>query len=176
LAGNSKLKTKELRDELRLVETMADYEKHYPRLVQEDIDAAQESVTQLNKETSRYGDGSVAYAAIAEQVNGSKEEGKFDAPVAALPELGGQTHLGKCEEFIKGLSRSNRQLEGYVEKKYLTERAIEILRREEEKLKQALKWCKDYRAGEYPELPSWAKPSLEQLRKFGLKERGETFN
>jgi hypothetical protein len=172
----NKKEEKPQRYKFRLVETMEDYEKHYPCAVRDAIDAAQESVTQLNKETSRYGDGSVAYAAIAEQVNGSKEEGKFDAPVAALPELGGQTHLGKCKEFILGLSRSKRELERYVEKKYLTERAIDILRREEDKLKQALKWCKDYRAGDYPELPSWAKTYREQLRKLGLKERGETFN
>ena len=175
LEGNSKLKNQETRDPFRLVETMADYEKQYPRAVQEVIDAAQESVTQLNKATSRYGDGSVAYAAIAEQVNGSKEARRFDAKEVALPGLGDQAHLIKCEQFITALERSIRELEKHVGT-HLKQKAIDILRREQEKLRQAKKWCSDYRAGNYPELPGWAQSYREQLIKFGLKEIGKNFN
>jgi DNA repair exonuclease SbcCD ATPase subunit len=170
-----KLKRKEPRDTFRLVETMADYEKHYPEDVQQAIDAAQESLTQLNKETSRYGDGSVGYAAIAEQVNGSKIAGKFDAAAVALPGLGNLAHVVKCQQFITALQRSIRELEGYVGT-HLTQRAIDILSREKGKLEQAAQWVNDYRAGNYPELPSWAESHREQLRQFGLKEMGETFS
>ena len=173
LKGNAKLKTKEKRDEFRLVETMADYEKHYPRAVQELIDAAQESVTQLNRATARYGDGSAAYSIIAEQVLGSAEAKKFNASAKPLPNLT-ETHMRKCEDFITALPRSIRGLEGYVGQ-YLTQRAIDILRREKAKLEQAVQWVNDYKTGKYPELPSWADQYREQLRGYGLKERGQSF-
>jgi hypothetical protein len=155
---------------------MADYEKQYPRAVQEVIDAAQESVTQLNKATSRYGDGSVAYAAIAEQVNGSNIARKFDATEVALPGLGELAHLDKCNQFITALERSIRKLSEEHVATHLTQKAVKILSREQKKLKQAAKWCSDYRAGNYPELPDWAKPYRKQLKDFGLKEIGEKFN
>jgi len=160
------LKQEEKRREFRLVENPAE---RFPRDIALAIDATQASITALNSPTSKYGDGSTAYGAIAEQVLGSANARNFNAPAETLPGLGGTLHEGKCQQYIK----EGGGLRKHIDK--LPDRAKAIVNQEIAKMEEAIQWCQNYRAGKYPLLPSWAKPYKSDLKALGLKENGEVF-
>jgi hypothetical protein len=157
----------------------------FPRDVQEALQRAQETITYENSASARFGDGSSALGAIAEQVKGSNDQRRFSAPPASVPAIGGTLHLGKVRDNITGYTRSIRTLNaaksGSLAAPSLrrlhgeVDYAIALIQREATKNLTAVAWCLAYRGGRTPALPSWAQEYEGLLVPLGLKRPGESY-
>ena len=122
-------------------------ETRFPRQEALAIDEAQKVMNDLYRERAEYGDGSSAFMLMKEQFEGGVGN--------ALKSLKKNTlHEVKCRNYIKGL------------KKHLPNLPSEACNRtqyEIQKMEEALQWAEDYKNGNDPKIPSWAKPWKHQL-------------
>lgn len=123
----------------------------FPREEAKAIDEAQDNFNQLYRSDSEYGDGSSAFMVMKEQ---------FEGGVGNEPESlkKGTIHDRKCKEYIAGLTK---KLDNEYSK--LPSEARQRIKDEIKKMEQALQWAEDYKNGNAPKIPAWAKPWKDQL-------------
>jgi hypothetical protein len=139
------LRVKASSPEARLIENPA---TRFSREVAIAIDAAQEVMNDLYRELAKYGDGSSAFMVMKEQFEG----GVGNPPKDITKGL----HAEKCRGYIKGLNRHRPNLPPEAQARI----DVEI-----QKMQDALQWADDYRAGNDPDIPRWAKTWKNQLGK-----------
>ena len=133
----------------RLIENPA---SSFPRAVAMAIDDAQEVMNELYREEAEYGDGSCAFMVMKEQFKGGVEN-----PPMSLKK--GTLHDTKCSEYILALQKQLQILPSEPNE------PRERIAREIQKMQEALQWVEDYRNGNNPVIPRWAKSWKDQLGK-----------
>ncbi len=141
-----KLRVKATTPDARLIENP---ETRFLREQARAVDKAQEVMNDLYRERAEYGDGSCAFMVMKEQC-----EGGVGNPPKPLKD--NTLHADKCRQYIKGLERHRLNLPSEAQEK---------IDREIQKMEEALQWVEEYRNGNEPEIPKWAKPWKDQLGK-----------
>lgn len=110
------------------------------------LDKAQRVINTLYKRGSKYGDQSSAFMVLMEQAKGG---------VGHQPKriVGDTLHDEKCRDH----SRSGKGLYRYLGIG-LPPQAEARIKAEILKMQEALAWADEYRAGQNPKIPSWARP------------------
>jgi hypothetical protein len=168
------------RAEFKIIQNPAHW---FPREVQTVLNRAQKTISSSNTEEG-FGDGSSALAAIAEQVYGSSQAGRFSASPQSIPEIPGSTrHFLKCADNTVGYVGHIRALQAakiqsLAKMKNLhpeIDYAVRLLQSETRKNFEAVTWCLQYRSGNPQPLPDWAAAYEGLLLAKGLKRPGERF-
>lgn len=134
----------------RLIENPA---TRFPRAVAKAIDQAQQTMNDLYREGGDYGDLSSAFMVMKEQF----EAGVGKDPV---PLKGSTLHTTKCKQYCIGLEGIMNDLA-----EQLPREATARIEAEIKKMRSALEWADDFRAGNDPDVPAWAKPYRRELGK-----------
>ncbi|MBO0349874.1 hypothetical protein J0895_12270 [Phormidium pseudopriestleyi FRX01] len=130
-------------------------ETRFPREQAIAVDEAQDIINQLYRKDAEYGDGSSAFMVMKEQFEGGV--GKDPKPIKK-----DTLHTIKCRQSITCLEkiRVSCRLS-----KLLPPEAKDKIQAEIQKMEEALQWTEQYRNGEDPEIPTWARPWRDQLGK-----------
>lgn len=147
-----KLQTKPTHPNARLIKNP---EPPFPREQALEVDRVQEIINQLYRKDSEYGDASSAFMVMKEQ---------FEGGVGKEPKRikNDTLHIDKCMQSITCLEKI-RLRSGFS--KLLPPEAQEKIQVEIQKMEEALEWIEQYRNGEDPEIPTWARPWKDQLGK-----------
>ena len=125
----------------------------FPRKEAKAIDKAQEVMNDLYRKEAKYGDGSSAFMLIKEQF-----EGGVGNDLKSLTKKGEKEmfHDTKCNDYIIGLKN-------YLNSCHFSDEACNRIQYEIQKMEEAVQWAEDYKNGNDPKIPSWAKPWKHQL-------------
>lgn len=133
----------------RLIENR---ESRFPRAVAMAIDDAQEVMNDLYRKEAEFGDGSCAFMVMKEQFAGGVDKQPMSLKQGTL-------HETKCIEYILALQKQLQILPSEPNE------PRERIAREIQKMQEALQWVEDYRNGNNPVIPRWAKSWKDQLGK-----------
>lgn len=134
-----KLKVNASRREARLILNPA---CRFPRDVAARIDEAQTVFNDMYREGGRYGDGSSAFMILLEQ-----RRGGVNRPPA--PIVGGTLHRDKCNKYIRRFNE--------LKASGIPDEAENRIQVEIDKINEASAWADEYRRGDDPPLPRWAR-------------------
>ena len=147
-----KLQTKPTHPNARLIKNP---ETRFPREQAIAVDEVQEIINPLYRKDAEYGDASTAFMVMKEQFEG----GVGNDPKRIKNDT---LHIVKCRESITCLEKL--RLSNHLSK-LLPPEAQEKIQAEIQKMEEALQWIEQYRNGEDPEIPTWARPWKDQLGK-----------
>ncbi len=155
LKDKKALAVKASSDEGRLIENPRHGEAWLLYSVAQKVDELQVVMNDLYRAGAKYGDGSTAFIVLLEQVEAGV--GKEPTPI-----VGDTKHEDKARDYSLGLRRHLDGLEKEL-KPHFPKEAIERIEAEINKLREALQWAENYRNGDDPNIPKWAKDWSREL-------------